>query len=577
VPRRRAILAIAAALVAVPVTFVTLTNAEAAVPGSTIPITITNNSGRGDQVYLYNLGTLLTTGQQGWADAAGTFHAWGVGGNPPTPAPDASIAGPANGRSLTIRLPKFSGRIYFSYGQKLDFRLTTGGLVQPAVQNPSDPNRNILFNWTEYTLNDSGIWINSTQVDMFSAPYAVSVVTGGGSTLTTGHLKAGGYDAVFNALRAAPGGYGGLIQTRPDGTVIRALNPGHGVGSGLIPANAMQDYIDRVWARYATTALRVTPFADQPGVVYTGRVSGNVMNFTNTSGAVVTSFQKPDSDSVFGCHKLLDAPNDLVRGPISRTLCAGFNRTTLLTSANQPYNVPSAFYQDAVTNQYAKAVHAQMADGKAYAFAFDDVGAHESLVYDGSPQSAGIILDPFTGGGGPTTPPTTPPASPTTPPTTPPAGSFAPIRYPQSAGTLPSSTGTAASASLAAANGNHDGTPTNARTFTATGLTGQYSGAATAFNLAVDSPGVGNGIQVRVSYDLTGNGSWDRVETYRYFATDPVTGWERYTQAQGLASATGALGNLANGQVKVEVWSAIGASANTVGTGGLSQVTLPFR
>ncbi|MFE4646724.1 beta-1,3-glucanase family protein, partial [Streptomyces sp. NPDC056730] len=79
--------------------------AEAAVP-TTIPLTITNSSGRTDPVYIYNLGTLLTTGQQGWADANGTFHAWPAGGNPPTPAPDASIAGPANGQSKTIRMPK---------------------------------------------------------------------------------------------------------------------------------------------------------------------------------------------------------------------------------------------------------------------------------------------------------------------------------------------------------------------------------------------------------------------------------------------------------------------------------------
>ena len=29
-------------------------------------------------------------------------------------------------------MPKFSGRVYFSYGQKLVFKLTTGGLVQPV-------------------------------------------------------------------------------------------------------------------------------------------------------------------------------------------------------------------------------------------------------------------------------------------------------------------------------------------------------------------------------------------------------------------------------------------------------------
>ncbi|MGW3033581.1 glycoside hydrolase family 64 protein [Streptomyces sp. NPDC001178] len=384
----------AAALVAAVIAIQAPSSARAAVP-DTIPLQVTNNSGRGDAVYVYTIGTLLSTGQQGWADANGTFHAWPAGGNPPTPAPDASIAGPAAGRSKTIRIPKFSGRIYFSYGQKLVFKLTTGGLVQPAVQNPSDPNHDILFNWSEYTLNDSGLWLNSTQVDMFSAPYAVGVQGAGGSTTTTGHLKPGGYNGVLNDLRGKSGGWAGLIQTRSDGTVLRALAPGHGLESGALPASVMDDYINRVWQKYTSATLTVTPFGDQPNTKYYGRVSGGVMNFTDGSGKVVTTFQKPDADSVFGCHKLLDAPNDQVRGPISRTLCAGFNRSTLLVNTNQPDASSANFYQDAVTNQYARAIHAQMADGKAYAFAFDDVGNHESLVHDGSPQQANLTLDPF--------------------------------------------------------------------------------------------------------------------------------------------------------------------------------------
>lgn len=368
--------------------------AQAAVP-DTIPLKITNSSGRNEPVYVYNLGTQLSTGRQGWADAGGTFHAWPAGGNPPTPAPDASIQGPAAGQSKTIRIPKFSGRIYFSYGRKLDFRLTTGGLVQPAVQNPSDPNRDILFNWSEYTLNDAGLWLNSTQVDMFSAPYAVGVQRADGSTVNTGHLKSGGYNAVLSGLRSQSGGWAGLIQTRSDGTVLRALSPGHGLESGALPASVMNDYVNRVWQKYSTTTLTVAPFTDQPSTKYFGRVSGNVMNFTNSSGAVVTSFQKPDADSIFGCHKLLDAPNDLVRGPISRTLCAGLNRSTLLSNPNQPDTSAANFYKDGVTNHYARLIHAQMQDGKAYAFAFDDVGNHESLVHDGNPQQAYLTLDPL--------------------------------------------------------------------------------------------------------------------------------------------------------------------------------------
>ncbi|WP_037857286.1 glycoside hydrolase family 64 protein [Streptomyces sp. NRRL S-31] len=368
--------------------------AGAAVP-DTIPLTVTNDSGRPEPVYLYDLGTQLSSGRQGWADANGAFHAWPAGGNPPTPAPDAAIPGPAAGQSMTLRIPKFSGRIYFSYGRKLDFRLTTGGLVQPAVQNPSDPNRDILFNWSEYTLDDSGLWLNSTQVDMFSAPYAVGVRRADGSVGTTGHLKPGGWTGFFDALRGQPGGWAGLVQTRSDGTVLRALSPLYGVETGVLPANVLDDYVNRVWRKYTTSTLTVTPFADQPGTEYHGRVSGDVMNFTDSSGAVVTSFRKPDAASVFGCHKLLDAPDDRVRGPISRTLCAGFNRSTLLVNPHQPDTTAADFYQDAVTNRYARQIHARTADGKAYAFAFDDVGGQESLVHDGGPRQAYLTLDPL--------------------------------------------------------------------------------------------------------------------------------------------------------------------------------------
>ncbi|GAB1693243.1 glycoside hydrolase family 64 protein [Krasilnikovia sp. M28-CT-15] len=397
-PRRRRLAAAAAALAvaaSAAVTAVTTTGAEAAVAADTLPLTIANQSGRGEQVYVYNIGTLLSTGQQGWADASGTFHPWPGGGSPPVDAPDASITGPAAGASLTIRMPKFSGRVYFSYGRKLVFKLATGGLVQPAVQSPTDPNADTLFNWTEYTLNDDGLWINSTQVDMFSAPYQVGLTRPDGATVTTGKLKPGGYRAFFSALRAQPGGWAGLVRTRADGTVLRALAPGHGIEAGALPGNLLDDYVNRVWDRYRTETLTVAPFADQPGIEYHGKVTGDVLNFTNTAGQVVTTFGKPDSDSILGCYKLLDAPNDLVRGPISRTLCAGFNRGTLLSSADQPYNEAGEFYADDVTNEYARLVHAHMADGRAYAFAFDDVGAHESLVHDGNPQRAAITLDPL--------------------------------------------------------------------------------------------------------------------------------------------------------------------------------------
>lgn len=171
-----------------------------------------------------------------------------------------------------------------------------------------------------------------------------------------------------------------------------------------------------------------------------------------------------------------------------------------------------------------------------------------------------------------------PPTTPTDPPptTTPPPTQGNPTRYLLPGGGL-GAAGSAATTTVAAANGNHDGTPTNAQVFTATGLNLAYAGGQTAFDLFVDAgTAVGNGVQVRISYDLTGNGSWERVETLRYFATDPVTGYEHYTQNAGLSSATGTLGALSNGTVRVEVWSAIGNNPTTVGIGNQSVLRLPY-
>ncbi|MFG1608848.1 glycosyl hydrolase [Actinoplanes sp. NPDC049265] len=186
-----------------------------------------------------------------------------------------------------------------------------------------------------------------------------------------------------------------------------------------------------------------------------------------------------------------------------------------------------------------------------------------------------------TGGGinPPSDPPSDPPSGPPSDPPSDPPSSGGAVRYPQSGGALPAAPGSAGTVTVAQASGANDNQPHSPTTFTATGLNLAYrSGAATAFDFSVDSgTSVGNATQVRVSYDLTGNGSFDRVETYRYFATDPVTGWERYTQAVGSVTTTGTLGNLTGGTVKVEIWSAIGSAPSTVSLGALSTLTLPYQ
>ncbi|WP_017597879.1 glycosyl hydrolase, partial [Nocardiopsis lucentensis] len=127
---------------------------------------------------------------------------------------------------------------------------------------------------------------------------------------------------------------------------------------------------------------------------------------------------------------------------------------------------------------------------------------------------------------------------------------------------------------------NRDGLPPQDRVvLTADGLTGSHTGGPTAFSLPVDSgDAVANAVQIRVVYDLEGDGTDDRVETYRYFATNDLEGWEDHTHGRGPLSAEGSLGDLNGGSVRVELWSALGEAPSTVLTGAEdgATVTIPF-
>ncbi|WP_043659607.1 glycoside hydrolase family 64 protein [Thermocrispum municipale] len=389
-----ALAAVAAGIAASAIAVMPSASAQSAAAPDKLPVTVTNDSGRSEQVHLYVLG--IKDGQLGYVDQAGDFSAWPPGSNPPSPAPDVSIPGPAAGESTTVNIPKgLSGRIYMSFGDELEFFLTPDGLVQPAPWNPSDPNHDILFDWSELTYNDEGLWLNSTQVDMFAVPHAVSVTGADGTTQTRGELKPGGRNAVFDGLRDQAG-WGDTIVTRGDGTVLRALAPGKAAEAGLLDANYLDPYIDQAWNAYTDKDLTVVPFADQPDTKFIGRTSGSTMAFTDTSGQQVATFDKPSTADVWGCDGNLHAPNDEVVGPIARTLCAALHRGTLHKIDVQPGGDPAAdFYREDLTNHYSRLIHENMVDGRAYGFPFDDVMAQESLVHDGNPQSAAITLTSF--------------------------------------------------------------------------------------------------------------------------------------------------------------------------------------
>lgn len=146
---------------------------------------------------------------------------------------------------------------------------------------------------------------------------------------------------------------------------------------------------------------------------------------------------------------------------------------------------------------------------------------------------------------------------------------------------------TAATDTIPSAGGvKSDGTPRNALVYLARGLTGTYTaGGSTQFTVHLDAYAkAGTAAQVRVSYDFSGDGTWDRVETYRYYAVNNVANWEKHTETirAGLLTSSGVFANLSGGAVKLEIWSALGTAPIDVrtespaGSATCSFVRIPF-
>src|SRR4051812_49886468 len=90
--RRRIVSAIAALALTIPLAASIASPAQAIGP-AVLPVTVTNNTGRGDAVYLYVIGVQLSSGRLGYVNQGGTFSPWTGGQIPPSPAPDVAIGG----------------------------------------------------------------------------------------------------------------------------------------------------------------------------------------------------------------------------------------------------------------------------------------------------------------------------------------------------------------------------------------------------------------------------------------------------------------------------------------------------
>lgn len=254
----------------------------------------------------------------------------------------------------------------------------------------SDPNYNIYWDFCEFTYNSFQLFVNITYVDFVCLPIALQLENTSGLTTTVQGTPSNGLDAICSALTAQSAtdgaGWKDLIIKDPStGANLRALSP----NAGIVLNNSLfngyfQPYVDKVWAKYATTDLQVDTQASY------GVVSGTVDSSSKLAFGDAGSFPQPSAADIFSCSTGAFAVGTDEMANIAARLAAAFNRSTLLVNSSQPDNEQvSTYYADPVTNHYARIVHAaNSADRKGYAFPYDDVGPSE-----GADQS-GSLFDP---------------------------------------------------------------------------------------------------------------------------------------------------------------------------------------
>ncbi|MCL6456448.1 MAG: hypothetical protein K6T85_00430 [Gorillibacterium sp.] len=227
-------------------------------------------------------------------------------------------------------LPKItSGRLFLSVGTPCYIKTYDDGFAGPDINNPTDPNRNIYFDFVEFTVNDSGYHGNTTRVDGFGFPIQHRLVN-----------KTGTYDHTVGELEA---------ETR-SGLFTKYSNEVPSAFKSLATVQAPYRIVAPINGSFAAGGANANYFS--------GYSSYNTQDILRCDGA------------------LTDAAT-----------CAAINRHVL---ADSNWNIVANYYNAAPANYYAKFWHVHSISSLAYGFAYDDVNGQAAYLEVGEPK--GVIL-----------------------------------------------------------------------------------------------------------------------------------------------------------------------------------------
>ncbi|WP_081668204.1 beta-1,3-glucanase family protein [Butyrivibrio sp. MC2013] len=287
-----------------------------------------------------------------------------------------------------------SGRMYISYGSPVYITINEDangnvGFAGPDLNNPTDPNQDVLFEFVEFTISGGEYWGNTTRVDFYSFPVVSRLVGEGGYISTPGDADRydktvgdiGSRSEIFSAFTAeVPSEFKTLV----DGNKRIMAPCKKTFNEGQPYAHYFDAYIDQIWDKYRNQDLVFTCEAG----TFRGRTYGDQMIFSKDNGESGIVVHKPTTQDA------LEGKGTLAQGTslekvVEAQLCAAINRGVALTP--EKWADSSAFYKNTPANFYSGFFHNHSVDNLAYGFCYDDVFDYSTLLHYTKPTA--LVID----------------------------------------------------------------------------------------------------------------------------------------------------------------------------------------